>query len=69
MSETSTPGWVWVLLVAAVFGVSSAGALFQHVGEVPPLLRASWRLQLTSLVLLPLFLYQLVTNEAPVAKQ
>ena len=69
MSETSTPGWVWVLLVAAVFGVSSAGALFQHVGEVPPLLRASWRLQLTSVVLLPLFLYQLVTIEAPVAKQ
>lgn len=58
MSPSPTPRWVWGLLVAAVFGVSSAGALFQHVDAVPPLLRASWRLQLTSLVLLPLFLMQ-----------
>ena len=29
----------------------SAGAIFQQVDDVPPLLRASWRLQLTSLVL------------------
>ena len=28
-----TPVWVWLLLVAAVFGVSSAGALFQQVDE------------------------------------
>lgn len=61
MSATSTPRWVWGLLVAAVLGVSSAGALFQHVDAVPPLLRASWRLQLTALVLLPLFLVQLKT--------
>ena len=52
------PLWVWGLLVAAVCGVSSAGALFQHVDSVPPLLRASWRLQLTSLVLAPFFIYQ-----------
>ena len=52
------PTWVWGLLVAAVCGVSSAGALFQHVEEIPPLLRASWRLQLTSIVLAPLALYQ-----------
>ena len=67
MSSSSTPRWVWGLLVAAVFGVSSAGALFQHVDAVPPLLRASWRLQLTSIVLLPLFLYQLQTIEKDVA--
>lgn len=67
MSSSSTPRWVWGLLVAAVFGVSSAGALFQHVDAVPPLLRASWRLQLTSIVLLPLFLYQLGTIETTVA--
>ena len=54
----STPPWVWLLLVAAVCGVSSAGALFQHVNEVPPVLRASWRLQLTALVLAPLALWQ-----------
>jgi drug/metabolite transporter (DMT)-like permease len=69
MSTTSTPGWVWGLLVAAVVGVSSAGALFQHVDAVPPLLRASWRLQLTSLVLLPFFFYQLTGLTPEVASQ
>ena len=54
----ATPNWVWMLLVAAIFGVSSAGALFQQVDDVPPLLRASWRLQLTSIVLAPLALMQ-----------
>ena len=59
MSQSpKAPLWVWGLLVAAVCGVSSAGALFQHVDSVPPLLRASWRLQLTSLVLAPFFVYQ-----------
>jgi drug/metabolite transporter (DMT)-like permease len=59
MSESpKAPLWVWGLLIAAVCGVSSAGALFQHVDTVPPLLRASWRLQLTSLVLAPFFVYQ-----------
>lgn len=54
----TTPKWVWILLIGAVFGVSSAGALFQQVDEVPPLLRASWRLQLTTLVLAPFALIQ-----------
>ena len=53
-----TPAWVWLLLIAAVFGVSSAGALFQQVDDVPPLLRASWRLQLTSLILAPMAMVQ-----------
>ena len=69
MSESPTPRWVWGLLVAAVIGVSSAGALFQHVNAVPPLLRASWRLQLTSLVLLPMFLVQLRSMEEQVKAQ
>ena len=69
MSATSTPRWVWGLLAAAVIGVSSAGALFQHVGAVPPLLRASWRLQLTAIVLLPFFVYQLRTIEPEVERQ
>jgi drug/metabolite transporter (DMT)-like permease len=58
MMTAQTPRWVWGLLVAAVVGVSSAGALFQHVDAVPPLLRASWRLQLTSIVLFPFFYRQ-----------
>ena len=57
-AAVATPNWVWMLLVAAIFGVSSAGALFQQVDDVPPLLRASWRLQLTSVVLAPLALMQ-----------
>ena len=57
-TAVATPIWVWMLLIAAIFGVSSAGALFQQVDDVPPLLRASWRLQLTSLVLAPLALMQ-----------
>ena len=57
-AQRATPPWVWLLLAAAVCGVSSAGALFQHVDEVPPVLRASWRLQLTALVLAPLALWQ-----------
>ena len=57
-SQSSTPKWVWLLLTAAVFGVSSAGALFQQVDDVPPLLRASWRLQLTAIILAPLAFIQ-----------
>ena len=57
-SQSNTPMWVWLLLTAAVFGVSSAGALFQQVDDVPPLLRASWRLQLTAIILAPLAFVQ-----------
>ena len=57
-SKSNTPKWVWLLLTAAVFGVSSAGALFQQVDDVPPLLRASWRLQLTAIILAPLAFVQ-----------
>ena len=52
MGQTKPPAWVWALLVAAVIGVSSAGTLLQQI-ELDPLLKASWRLQLTSVVLLP----------------
>lgn len=67
-SSAKTPVWVWGLLVAAVCGVSSAGALFQHVDAVPPLLRASWRLQLTTIVLAPFFIFQWRQQE-PVTKK
>ena len=43
----TTPNWVWLLLVGAVFGVSSAGTIFQQVTMFLHC-RASWRLQLTS---------------------
>ncbi len=52
------PTWSWALLGLAVVAVSSAGIVLQEMREVPPLLRASWRMQGTSLVLLPGFIYQ-----------
>ena len=59
MSSGTIPAHVWLVLGVAICGVSSAGAIFTHVDEIPPLLRASWRLQLTALILAPLALWQL----------
>jgi len=52
------PAGAWLILSIAVLAVSSAGIVLQEMSEVPPLLRASWRMQGTALVLLPGFLYQ-----------
>ena len=57
MVSSKPPFWVWALLVAAVFGVSSAGTLLQQI-DLDPLLKASWRLQLTAVVLLPFAVFQ-----------
>ena len=53
-----TPPLVWGLLAAGVVGVSFAGAILQHVDEIPPLMRASWRLQITVLMLSPFAIWQ-----------
>lgn len=53
-----TPPLVWGLLVAGVLGVSFAGAILQHVNDIPPLMRASWRLQITVLMLAPFAIWQ-----------
>ena len=53
-----SPIWVWIILPLGVLGVSSAGAILQHVDEIPPLMRASWRLQITALMLAPLMIWQ-----------
>ena len=55
---TRTPPLVWGLLVAGVLGVSSAGAILSHLDSIPPLMRASWRLQITVLMLLPFAIWQ-----------
>ena len=55
---TRTPPLVWGLLAAGVIGVSSAGAILSHVDSVPPIMRASWRLQITVLMLLPFAIMQ-----------
>ena len=52
-----------MLLFVALFAVSSAGAVLQSMTEVPPILRASWRMQGTALILLPGFIYQLYKTD------
>lgn len=54
----SAPVAVWGLLATSVVGVSFAGAILQHVDEIPALMRASWRLQITVIMLLPFALLQ-----------
>ncbi len=58
MARESPPLHAWLLLAAAVLAVSSAGPVFQLIDEVQPLLRASWRLQLTAIFLAPLAVWQ-----------
>tara|TARA_B100000424_G_C22928834_1_gene494115 strand:- start:362 stop:1285 length:924 start_codon:yes stop_codon:yes gene_type:complete len=52
------PPLVWGLLIVAVLGVSSAGAILSYLDEIPPIMRASWRLQITVIMLAPLAIYQ-----------
>lgn len=49
---------LWVLLTFSIISISSAGAVFQLMDDVPPLLRASWRFQLTTLMMAPLCFMQ-----------
>ena len=58
MTRTAVPLHAWLILVAALVAVSSAGAVLQMIDGVPPILKASWRLQATSLLLLPFALMQ-----------
>ena len=45
---------MWVVIFFAVIGISFAGALLQQLDEIPPIMRACWRLSLTSFMLTPL---------------
>ena len=53
----------YALLALALIAVSSAGAVLQQMEGIPPLLKASWRMYGTSLVLVPGFLYQLNSED------
>ncbi len=57
-TDDSAPMFAWLVLGIALFAVSSAGAVFEMVEGVAGLTKAAWRLQATSLVLLPGFLLQ-----------
>jgi len=52
------PIWVIVVLVIAVFAVSSAGATFALVQDVAALRLGAWRLQMTSMLISPAFAWQ-----------
>jgi len=49
---------LWSLLAVSIISISSAGAVFQLMDEVKPMLRASWRFQATALFMLPIFIVQ-----------
>lgn len=61
MEESANPSH-YALLGIALIAVSSAGAVLQQMDGVPPILKASWRMYGTSLVLLPGFIYQWFRN-------
>ena len=56
--ENSAKPGHYALLALALVAVSSAGAVLQQMEGVPPLLKASWRMYGTSIVLIPGFVYQ-----------
>ena len=62
MSNENRPFFAWPILLIALFAVSSAGAILQSMEEIPPFLRASWRMQGTSIILFPLFLFQILNS-------
>ena len=62
MSNVNRPIFAWPILLIALFAVSSAGAILQSMEDIPPFLRASWRMQGTSIILFPLFLFQVLNS-------
>ena len=60
-NSRAPPVHAWIILGIAVLAVSSAGAIFKLI-DTSPLLKAAWRLQATSVVLLPFFIWQLRNN-------
>ena len=65
-NNSNVPVYVWFVLASSIFAVSSAGAVFQMIDTVSPLLKASWRLQATSLVLFPFAIRQYRSLETEV---
>ena len=59
----ATPVRAWIILSIAIIAVSSAGAVFKMMGDITPILRASWRLQATSVILFPMFIWQMKATD------
>ena len=68
INRSTTPLYAWIILAISIVAVSSAGAVFQMMSSVPPLLRASWRLQATSMILFPFAMYQYYNLEPEIKK-
>lgn len=58
VEKRHVPASAWIMLSIAVLAVSSGGAVLQEMSDVPPILRAAWRMHGTALILLPGFLFQ-----------
>ncbi|CAM6035160.1 unnamed protein product [Sphagnum compactum] len=63
--QSSKPWFVVPLLVCAVLAVSSAGAVTKLMVGAAPVANAGWRLQVTSLILLPGFIWQWLSLPIP----
>ncbi|KAH9259742.1 hypothetical protein BASA81_002164 [Batrachochytrium salamandrivorans] len=55
--------WIWPVLLLAVTACSTGGLWFALMPQVPPVLRAGWRLLITSVLQLPMFLVNLQQSE------
>eukprot|EP01133_Synstelium_polycarpum_P014261 gene14261-16833_t len=60
-AQSRTPWWCWVLLISALLAMSSSGPALMTFKDPPPIKKASWRLQSTSLILFVGFLFDLHT--------
>ena len=58
MTIARPPRHAWAILALALVGVSSGGPLLASIPEVTPILRASWRLWATTILLAPGFYVQ-----------
>lgn len=63
MQDSRIPWHVYLVLLIALLGVSSAGTILQQIDSIPPLLRGAWRLQATAILLMPLAVYQFIEIE------
>ena len=63
MNSSRIPWHVYLVLLIALIGVSSAGTLLQQIDMIPPILRGELEATATSLLLLPLAIYQYAQME------
>ena len=59
-SDRHVPWFAWPLLVASLVAFSSAAVVFASIPDVPTCTLAAWRLQLTTFLLTPAAVYQLL---------